>query len=453
MKKTLLLLAYALATSAVQAQVNFAAPVKHRFNASAFKAQTVDLNRDQYPDIVVAGGGANVFVVLLNDQAGGFLPAQLYATGGFCSGVAATSLNCDAFADLLVSMPNDNQVQAFYGSAAGTFTAGATYATPMQPMDVVAADFNGDGQRDFAAVSIFTGQVSMHLNNGTPATCPSTFAAGVSYASDSGPLSASMLKTVDLNRDGRLDVVVVNSANSARKGLSVLFSSSTGTLSAPTHYNTGTVLVFDVAFADLDDNNAVDVIYPDPNNKAVAVLRGTTSAPFLGGPIGYTLSDAPLGIASEDFDGDGKRDVATVLRNGKIELLLGTGTGTLATPVTMATVPDATWLLAADFNLDGKQDIAVVGSGSASVLLSQPTVVLSNQSAIAARALSLYPNPSTGTFQLDAAGQVQIYDLTGRPVAFQRTGTSVTLPGATPGLYVIELTTRTERSRQTLLIE
>ena len=451
MKKTLLLLSCLAAITSAEAQT-FAPPVAYKYNAQAIKALAVDLNRDQYPDVVITGGAANTLVVLLNNQTGGFLPAQAYPTGAYCSGVAVSALNCDAFPDLLVTTTNDNQVQAFYGSAAGTFTPGTTYPAPVEPSDVTAADYDGDGKPDFAVASLRTGQVSVYLNTSSGATCPSTFAAGVSYATESGPFSASMLKSVDLNQDSKQDVVVVNSANAARKGLSALFSTATGTLSAPSQYNTGTSFVFDATFARLNADNALDAVYSDPDNKAISVLLGSTSAPFLGAPVGFALSDAPLGVGSGDFNQDGKRDVATVLRNGKVELLLGSGTGTLALPATVATIPDAVWLLAADFNRDGSQDITTVGGGNVTVLLNQPTIVLSNRPALSPRALGVYPNPNNGSFQLATGGSLQIVDLAGRPIPFTRTGTSVVLTNATPGLYLVELSTATERRRQTVLI-
>jgi len=70
-----------------------------------------------------------------------------------------------------------------------------------------------------------------------------------------------------------------------------------------------------------------------------------------------TVSGEALAVASGDFNGDGRLDLA-VLDSGGLSILLGNGDGTFRTSVTYATNL-AYSLAVADFNGDGKPDIVV----------------------------------------------------------------------------------------------
>src|SRR5260370_16754676 len=119
---------------------------------------------------------------------------------------------------------------------------------------------------------------------------------------------------------------------------------------------------------------------------SITVLFGKGDGTFTTGP---TVQPAGLQayptMIGGDFNGDGKADLAVLSYNGNcisyITVLLGKGDGTFATPITgqvysqPATGGDVILgtLAAADFNGDGKLDLAVVGdyvsSGGVTILL------------------------------------------------------------------------------------
>ena len=102
--------------------------------------------------------------------------------------------------------------------------------------------------------------------------------------------------------------------------------------------------------------------------------RRLRQAGFAGAGAGRQRN-AGFGVAA-DFNGDGKIDLAAVgSSSGLVYMLPGNGDGTFRTAVTYPPSPGANFLLAADVNGDGNPDLLVANqvprgvSGSVSVLL------------------------------------------------------------------------------------
>jgi hypothetical protein len=87
---------------------------------------------------------------------------------------------------------------------------------------------------------------------------------------------------------------------------------------------------------------------------------------FLTTPPTYAVGSQPLGIATGDFNNDGKQDV--VVAANPPQLLLGNGDGTLQSAIAIGTI-GATDVVVADFNHDGNLDVAFAISGAAVVYL------------------------------------------------------------------------------------
>src|SRR2546425_27723 len=92
----------------------------------------------------------------------------------------------------------------------------------------------------------------------------------------------------------------------------------------------------------------------------------------------YEIGGGSADVAVGDFNGDGFRDVATANRGvydsrqggcvgGDVSILLGHGDSTLAPQIHLATSHSPQSLVAADFNGDGKDDLAVAFTGRGEV--------------------------------------------------------------------------------------
>lgn len=126
--------------------------------------------------------------------------------------------------------------------------------------------------------------------------------------------------------------------------------------------------------ADFNGDAKLDVavtFYGDgPSNPGkVAVLLGSGDG-TLGSPVVTTVTTFALTIAPGDFNGDGKTDLAVGTGASRsVLVLIGQGDGSFAAPVSYSITGRATSLVAVDLNGDGSLDLAVTGDTEVDTLL------------------------------------------------------------------------------------
>jgi hypothetical protein len=348
-----------------------------------------DFNGDGILDLAIANanctGGSSgpncspsTVSILLGNGDGTFQPHFDLAVGTLPSSVVAADFNKDGTVDLAVANASDGTVSVLLGNGDGTFQPQVLYATQVvQPTfgqsnweSAVVGDFNGDGKPDLA-VSCDTGceSVSVLLGNGDGTFGPQidTSVGGLSLAAG------------DFNQDGKLDLAVTASPASGGT-LSVLLGNGDGTFILQAQYTGGD----SVAAADVNGDGKIDLLlssYIGTRGDAVAVLLGNGDGTFQPAAL-YGTGSSPFGFAVTDVNGDGKLDVVTAnsgcfvlsdpctgqqIPSGTISVLLGFGDGTFVGKADYAAGDSPDAVTSADFNKDGKLDLAAANQSSDSV--------------------------------------------------------------------------------------
>src|SRR5262249_5856339 len=184
------------------------------------------------------------------------------------------------------------------GNGDSTFQPPTTVRTgKLSSTDAVAGDFNGDGRADLAVAGfdVFTSasEVSVLLGNGD-----GTFPTPVQNAVGNGPAA---IVAGDFNGDGRVDLAVANSLDSA---LSVLLGNGDGTFQPAQQYAVGLQPIAIVA-GDFNGDGRIDLAVVDIASNDVSILLGNGDGTFQ--PAGdYSVGGAPDSLSEGDFNGDAR---------------------------------------------------------------------------------------------------------------------------------------------------
>jgi hypothetical protein len=265
------------------------------------------------------------------------------------SAIAVGDFNRDGILDLAVASgccPGAG-VSILLGRGDGTFLPGVVYATGEQPLSVVAADFNHDGNLDLAVANSLSTYLTILLGNGD-----GTFRAGPSPAV---PAYENFVTVGDFNGDGKLDLVAVSYSNPC-KCISVLFGNGDGTFQSAVNTNPP----FDVESIGVGDFNRDGILdLVAAGNWSINVLLGNGDGTFQYG-ASYPCGESPAQIAVADFNRDHKLDLAIAEAAG-LNVLLGNGDGTFQTAVQYPTTFPIS-VAVADFNGDHKLDLVAANA-------------------------------------------------------------------------------------------
>jgi uncharacterized protein (TIGR03437 family) len=347
---------------------SFHGAVTYPAHTTPVSVTAADFNRDGYTDLAVANEGSGDVTVMLGRGDGTFLPARTYPAVKGAASVAAADLNRDGKLDLLVAGTGGAMV-SLLGDGDGTFQQPSQAFPVNSPggMFVAAGDFNGDGYPDAAVAGQQSGTVAVLEGNGD-----GTFAAAVNY-----PVApqVSSLIVMDLNGDGRLDIVAASGTPYVIAGdhgsgdVSVLLGNGDGSFRAGSVAPAGMTPVA-VAAADFNGDNIVDVVTANQGSNDLTYLVGKASGGFQPGisiPLtgaGTSLPAQPSALLTADFNRDRRPDLAVAdYGSGQVTVLLAGANGGFSSPVSLPVGNNPSGLASADFNGDGNPDLAVADAG------------------------------------------------------------------------------------------
>ncbi len=335
-----------------------------------------DFNGDGKPDLAVSNsrGGGSV-QVLVGGGDGAMLPGPEYTTGSVPAGLAAGDLNGDGKTDVVV---------ARYGGGLAVLLSGesgfhlAALQSTGDPRAIAIADVNGDGKLDLAvtncgpgsngAVDYRHGDVAVLLGKGD-----GRFDSARMVAESDHPDS---IIAGDFNGDGKADLVFTDSVWSS---VNVALGNGDGTFrqlervragfDGPAIFigqgtepalRTGSITL---AAGDFDKDGKLDLAV---GHTGVGVLLGNGDGTFR--EIVQYPAGGGAAVAVGDWNGDGVLDIAS-----GASVLFGRGDGRFDGAARYHAGVGANAVAVADFNADGRPDLAVanLGSGSVSLLLAR----------------------------------------------------------------------------------
>ncbi|MBZ5573311.1 MAG: VCBS repeat-containing protein, partial [Acidobacteriia bacterium] len=309
-------------------------------------AAAADLNGDGKPDLAMAGGllyaaDHGVVLVSLGNGDGTLQNCRLYLAFGLSPLVA--DFNRDGKEDVATERV------LLLGNGDGTFQEAVTYQ-PNESTAAVVSDFNGDGSPDIALTQ------GALLGNGD-----GTFRPLLDYPNG---FQAGLLLTGDFNRDGIPDLVDAGNGDAI---VGVFLGRGDGTFQPRMTYDAGISPIF-LTVADFNGDGKQDLAVLTCNSPGscdtlgISILFGNgdgTFQPHIDHDLGVS---SPQSLAVGDFNQDGVPDLAIAagfFSPSVVSIFLGNGNGTFQSPIQYSIVGVAWYLAAEDFNGDGKLDLAV----------------------------------------------------------------------------------------------
>ncbi len=371
-----------------------------------------DFNNDGIPDLAVANGGTTAspgapLTILIGNGDGTFASGVSPTTSTTPSRVVTADFNGDGNADLAVDGGANHGVQILLGDGHGNFTAVPPF-TSGGPVTMAVGDFNRDGNPDLAIVlSGSPNSVAVMLGKGDGNFIFTTPPPNTSGAFD--------LAVGDFDGDGFPDLAIRITGGTNPETLSIEINQQNGTFSQLVSYglpsDNNITPPHSLVIADIDNDGKADIVasatLPDSANSSLSdfvlvSMLGTGDGHFGAPSVTRTADHTSIyAIATADFNGDGKADVA-IVNDVETAIFISNGDGIFTEATTVAENPAINpandVVTIGDFDGDGVPDLAQVNSN-----LNVASIYLTSRSTSSKVNFNSLTVPGTGTHNIEAS--------------------------------------------------
>lgn len=402
------------------------------------------------PDLVVANAGSNDVILFGGRGNLTFLTSNRVVAGRLPVAMVVGQFDNDSSgnADIAVAGSGDGFLGVLRGQGDGSFVAAGQFRADAIPKGLTAGDFDGDGFMDMVAANQLSGNVSFLKGNNraslNPRGIPTNSAAGTQpqkvasgdFNSDGRRdlavvLAAGELRVMtgngdgsfaapsflersvrevdgrDLNLDGRGDIVALRSEGNIA---SVWLGSSGGLIKTQDVQLTGTPR--SLSFADANGDNVPDLYVGTSSPNTLEIFAG---APPFQSLTRLSLNSAPTSLEAADFDQDGRVDVAVLSgERRRVQVFQGLSGGGFGVASEVIVEEGVIKITAADFNADGFPDLVTASQSTDTVSVypsdgrggfSAPTQTLVGRGPADVIAVDLNANRMADIVVSNAAGQ------------------------------------------------
>jgi hypothetical protein len=330
-----------------------------------------DLNSDGSLDLVATSiDGASV-AYFYDHEAHGFAPQDLRiddeGTSALPTGIAAADLDGDGHTDLVVADSGLSEIAVLLQRGAGSFNAvpDATLGSAVDtsgPAAIAVGDLDGDGILDIVCANQGTNDLAIYQQF-SPTIVGTEPKQRLGTSATTKQVTA--VEIADIDGDGRPDIAT---ANGGAGTLTIFFQLPDGTYPMTPDVTLGGVgTPSALVVADLDGDGDLDLACTDSTGNAVHVFLQTAPRVFAtpGTTLGGGNTNGPAAIVAADFNADGRIDLACANQGGNtIAFFLQSPTGTFATGPSFTLgngglIQSPCALAVADIDHDGYLDIAV----------------------------------------------------------------------------------------------
>ena len=357
-----------------------------------------DLDGDGKPDLIAVDRMTNTFSVLRNTSTSGTISTASFAakvdfsTDSTPSAVVVGDLDGDGKPEIVITNQYKNTITVYKNKATSGSITSASFATPVKlltdtlslPTSVAIGDLDGDGKAELIVVNSYRDRVSVLKNVGVKGVISSaTFSPAINYTTGSGPTTVVV---ADIDGDGKPDLAI---SNFAAKTVSVLRNTSKNTtidsssFAAKVDFSVGTG-PYSVTAADLNGDGKPELITANQGSNTISILTntatsGTIAAASFAAKINIPSNgESPYYVTATNLDGDNMPDlvIANLMSNRITIIKNNYVSGTLAaasfsSPTIFATGNFPFSLSVADFDGDGKPDLAVPNYGDNTISIYQ----------------------------------------------------------------------------------